>query len=84
MRLDKTEGFLKIYFLATLRGVWDLSSPTRDRICTHCIGSTESQPLDCQGSPRLKGFNRPATRPFLIFKKTSLVLCGEWMEEDEP
>ena len=28
----------------------DLSSPTRDRTLTLCIGSAESQPLDHQGS----------------------------------
>ena len=39
-------------------GMWTLScgmhvgssSPTRDRICTPCIGSVESYPLDHQGS----------------------------------
>ena len=30
------------FFLSTLWGVWDLSSPTRDRICTPCSGSVES------------------------------------------
>ena len=29
------------------------SSPTRNQTCTSCIGSTESQPLDHQGSPYL-------------------------------
>ena len=33
------EGFL---FLATLRGMWDLSSPARARTCTPCIGGAES------------------------------------------
>ena len=32
-------------------GMWDLSSLTRDRTCTPCIGSAKSQPLDPQGSP---------------------------------
>ena len=38
-------------FLAMLHSMWDLSSPTRDQSCVPCIGSTQSQPLDCQGSP---------------------------------
>ena len=32
----------KNYFLVTLHGVWDLSSPTRDPTHTPCIGSVES------------------------------------------
>ena len=28
-------------FLATSCNMWDFSSPTRDRTCTHCSGSTE-------------------------------------------
>ena len=43
--------FLFFNFLAALHGMWDLSSPTRDGTCTLCSGSTESQPLDLQGSP---------------------------------
>ena len=30
--------------------MWDLSSPTRDQTYAPCSGSTESQPLDLQGS----------------------------------
>ena len=29
-------------FLAAPHGMWDLSSPTRDRTCATCIGSTGS------------------------------------------
>ena len=29
--------YLFIYLLAALRGMWDLSSPTRDRTCAPCI-----------------------------------------------
>ena len=29
------------FFLATLGGMWDLRSPTRDRTCALCSGSTE-------------------------------------------
>ena len=32
-------------------GMWDPNPPTRDWTCAPCIGSTESQPLDLQGSP---------------------------------
>ena len=31
-----------VFSLAVLRGMWDLSSPTRDPTCSPCIGSTES------------------------------------------
>ena len=39
------------FFLAMPHGMWDLSSPTRDRTCAPCSGSMKSQPLDGQGSP---------------------------------
>ena len=39
------------FFLAKPRSIWDLSSPTKDRTHASCIGSVESKPLDCQGSP---------------------------------
>ena len=32
--------------------MWDPSSPTRDQTCVLCSGSSESQPLNCQGRPR--------------------------------
>ena len=34
--------FFIFYFFATLYGMWDLSSLTRDRTHTYCIGSSES------------------------------------------
>ncbi|XP_067556767.1 rasGAP-activating-like protein 1 isoform X2 [Pseudorca crassidens] len=34
--------FLNFYFLVMLRSMWGLSSLTRDRTRTHCIGCTES------------------------------------------
>ena len=37
------------YFLATLCGMWDLSSLARDWTCAPCSGRVESLPLDCQG-----------------------------------
>ena len=30
------------FFLTAPRSMWDLSSPTRDQICTPCFGSSES------------------------------------------
>ena len=35
--------------LATLGGMWDLSSLTRDQTGAPCSGSTESRALNCQG-----------------------------------
>ena len=46
---NKNNSF--VFFLAMLHGMQDLSSPTRDQTHAPCIGSTESQPLDHQGSP---------------------------------
>ena len=47
--------FLNIFCLfvcfATLCGMQDLSSPTRDWTCVPCSGSVESQPLNNQRSP---------------------------------
>ena len=40
-----------VFILATPRGMWDLSFPTRDETRTPCTGSMESWPLDHQGSP---------------------------------
>ena len=37
-------------FLAALCSIWDLSSLTRDRTQAPCTESSESQPLDFQGS----------------------------------
>ena len=36
-----------ILFLAAPHNMWDLNSPARDQTCVPCIGSSESQPLDC-------------------------------------
>ena len=44
------EGYF-FTFLAVPRSMWDFSSPRRDQTCAPCIGSTESKPLDHQGSP---------------------------------
>ena len=40
-----------LFILAATHATWDLSSPTRDWTHAPCIGSLESKPLDCQGSP---------------------------------
>ena len=39
-----------LFFFCHLCAMWDLSSPTRDQTYAPCSGSTESQPLDLQGS----------------------------------
>ena len=43
------------YFIFFFFGhsMWDISSPTRDRTYSLCTGSSESYPLDPQGSPLL-------------------------------
>ena len=38
-----------LYVLATLPGIWDLSSPTRDLTCSPSTGSSEDQLL---GNPK--------------------------------
>ena len=41
--LEVIQGvFLFVFFLATLQGLWDLSSPIRDRTHALCSGSTAS------------------------------------------
>ena len=50
-----TPGLFWVFFwrgrvLAVPCGMWGLSSPTRDQTRATCIGSTESQSLDPQGS----------------------------------
>ena len=44
---------LKKKILTTPHGILDLSSSTRDRTRTRCIGSMESYEWDQQGSPRI-------------------------------
>ena len=34
-----------------LRGMWNLSSPTRGHTCTPCSGRWSLNPLDCRGGP---------------------------------
>ena len=51
---SRTRNMWSLSFLATRHvGLWDLSSQTlvpMDQTRAPCIGSTESEPLDCQGS----------------------------------
>ena len=49
------------YFSAALCYMWDPSSPTRDQTCTPCGESTESQPLDFQGSHRIYALDFPVS-----------------------
>ena len=39
---EKSESAYFLFFQATLCGLWDLSSLTKDVTCAPCIGSTES------------------------------------------
>ena len=45
-------GDRRCHVLAVPPSMQNLSSPTRDRTCTPCSGSTESEPLDQQASPQ--------------------------------
>ena len=45
-------------FLATPRGMRDLSFSTKDQTRAPCIGSVESESLDHQGSPTLNFFKK--------------------------
>ena len=58
IRLKSCKIFI---FLALPHGMQDLSSLARVRTCASCSGSTEFQPLDCQGSP-LKLYNTEELR----------------------
>ena len=44
-------GFVCLFVLAKLRGMWDLSSQARYRTHMPCSGRAESYALDRQGSP---------------------------------
>ena len=46
-----------LFCLATLHGMGDLSSLTRDRTCAPCFASTESQSLDNQQVPQCDDFH---------------------------
>ena len=48
--------FIKKKSLAMPRGMWDLSSLTRDQTSAPCSGSMDSLPVDHQGSTFLKKF----------------------------
>ena len=55
---DKQDAISFFFFnLAMLWGMWYLSFSTRNRTLGLCIGSMESQPLDCQGSPGMLHLN---------------------------
>ena len=51
-----SKNFFLIYFLATLCGMHDPSSPARNQTLTPHSGSVESQSLDCQRSPSIFNF----------------------------
>lgn len=50
----------RFFFLAVPQGLQDINSPTRDQAPGPCSETTESKPMDCQGSPReVKDLNFP-------------------------
>ena len=56
--IPRKQIFLFVYISCPFCTAWgDLSSLTRDQICTPCIGNAESQPLDHQESPKAKFLN---------------------------
>ena len=65
-------SFLFVCFSAIPPGMWDLSSPTRDKTCAPYTGSVESQPLHCQESPS------PAFKLPLYLRENSISLYGNW------
>lgn len=52
-RNNTTGPALFSFFLATPPSLWDLNSPTRDRIKAHSRESAESEPVDHQEIPRI-------------------------------
>ena len=48
--------FLFYVLVSWLRGMWDLSSLTRDQTCTPCHWEAQSYPLDHEGSPFICSF----------------------------
>ena len=78
MGFFRQESFF--FFLAILRIIWDLSSPTRDRTHAPCSGSPEFQPLDRQGSPTASSFIT-RIQIFLFYAKVSVFwLEREWVK----
>ena len=67
-------GFLFCFGRAASRGMWDLNSPTRDQTRVPHSGSTESYPLDHQGSPRHSRFNSLNTYLLCIYSIPGTVL----------
>ena len=52
-------NFLVLFVLLCLAwGIWDLSSPSRDRTHTPGIGRRGLNPLDCHGSPCTVSLNK--------------------------
>ena len=68
--LKTTRFFFFFFFFASLRGLWNLSSQTRDRAQAHWSESAESSPLDRQGIPLL-GFESIG----FTFHGSHFVLC---------
>ena len=52
-----------IYISATPRGMWDLSSPTRDQTHARCTGSVEFNPQTAREAPLANVFLPPQETP---------------------
>ena len=61
---DFSLNLLFFFFLAVPQVMWDLSSPTMDVTHVLCSGSSESSPLEGQGSPWL--LTESKTKPRLL------------------
>lgn len=61
---------IPFFFLATLSGMWHLTSPTRDQTHAPCSGSTDSQPRNYQERPCSTSalFNHPLTNAEVFFR----------------
>ena len=60
-----SELFLLSFFLATMGGMWNLSSLSRNRTPAPCSESWVSYPLDHQGSPKTELFKRDLERAWV-------------------
>ena len=65
-----------------LKGMWDLSSLTRDRTRAPCTGGTESEPLDHQGGP--SGYNLFFFFSFYFILLYNAVLVLPYIDMDPP
>ena len=51
LKINLLDDFFFFFFLTAPCGMRDLISPTRAQTPAPCSGISESEPLDCQGTP---------------------------------